>query len=118
MPEARLIDAKLLLENPYKELINMLIEGPKNNSLETVIPKGTKVNSAKLEKTMLVLDLSKEFIKEENLGKTEETKIVYSIVNTLVELTEVDSVKILIDGKENEGFADKELTFEEPFTRI
>ena len=34
VPEARLIDVKELLENPYKEILEMLIEGPKNSSLE------------------------------------------------------------------------------------
>ena len=118
MPEARLIDAKLLLTNPYETLVNMLLEGPKSDKLENIIPKGTRVNSAKLEKNVLILDLSNEFTKGISIGKTEETKIVYSIVNTLAELTEVEGVKILIDGKENQSFEDKELSFNEVFTRI
>lgn len=31
----------------------------------------------------------------------EEVKVVYCIVNTLTELTEVDCVRILVDGQEN-----------------
>jgi len=118
MPEARLIDAKLLLNNPYKELVNLLIQGPKNEKLQSIIPKGTKINSAKLDKNTVILDLSEEFIKGVNEGITEETKIVYSIVNTLVELTEIESLKILINGKENISFEDNALDFSKEFKRI
>ena len=38
MPEARLIDVKDLIENPYVKIINMLLEGPKNEKLQKIIP--------------------------------------------------------------------------------
>ena len=62
MPEARRIDVKLLLDNPYKTLVELLIEKPKNEKLESAIPEGTKVNSAKLQDNTIELDLSKEFV--------------------------------------------------------
>ena len=40
---------------------------------------------------------------------------MYSIVNTLTELNEVNGVKILIDGKENMAFNDKGMEFKEEF---
>ena len=118
MPEARLIDAKLLATNPYFTLVSLLINGPKNEKLETTIPVGTKLNKVVVEKDMAIVDLSEEFIKDIKLGAKEESKIVYSIVNTLVELTEIESVKILIDGKENMDFADKAIRFEKPFVKM
>ncbi len=118
MPEARLIDAKLLATNPYFTLVSLLINGPKNEKLETTIPVGTKLNKVVVEKDMAIVDLSEEFIKDIKLGAEEESKIVYSIVNTLVELTEIESVKILIDGKENMAFADKAIRFEKPFVKM
>ena len=51
-------------------------------------------------------------------GTEEESKIVYSIVNTLVELTEIESVKILIDGKEGLCFEDGQIDFKSPFVRM
>ena len=38
------------------------------------------------------------------LTEKEKNNIINSIVNTLTELTEVNSVKILIDGQENSQF--------------
>lgn len=104
MPEARLIDVKLLTKNPYATLVGLLLNGPKNDKLENVIPAGTRLNGVKVEKGMAIVDLSEEFIKDVESKTEEESKIVYSIVNTLVELTEIESVKILIDGKENPRF--------------
>lgn len=118
MPEGRVIDSKELLENPYKKLVELLIETPKNEKLESVIPEGTKVNNAKIEGDIVYIDLSKEFIENHIGGQEEETLTIYSIVNTLTELTEVNSVKILIDGKENEKFKDGKINFSEPFLKI
>ncbi len=118
MPEARLIDARLLATNPYSTLVSLLINGPKNEKLESPIPQGTRLNSVRTEKNMAIVDLSSEFIKDVKLGAEEESKIVYTIVNTLVELTEIDSVKILIDGKENQCFEDEAINFKQPFVRM
>lgn len=117
MPEARLIDVKLLLENPYETLVKLLLEGPKSDKLQPVIPDGTKINGAKVLGNTAILDLSEDFIKNVNLGKENEEKIVNSIVNTLTELNEIDSVKILIDGKEGKAFKDKGIEFTENFIR-
>ena len=117
LPEARLIDAKGLVENPYRILVELLIEGSKNERVRASIPKGTTVNSAELIGDMVVLDLSKEFIENVNLGEKEEKKIISSIVNTLTELKEVNSVKILIDGEENCQFEDGGVSFKEVFVK-
>ena len=43
VPEARNIDVKELTKDPYNTLMKLLIEGPKSERLEQVIPEGTKV---------------------------------------------------------------------------
>lgn len=60
--EARMIDSKELLRNPYIALVGMLIEGPKDQNLKCVIPKDTKIIDAKLNKKCVTVNLSKEFI--------------------------------------------------------
>lgn len=117
MPEARLIDAKLLLNNPYETLVKLLLDGPKSDKLQAIIPEGTKLIEAKINGNTANLNFSIEFIKNVNLGKDQEEKIINSIVNTLTELSEIDSVKILVDGKEGEAFEDKGLNFQEKFVR-
>lgn len=117
VPEARRIDAKKLLESPYKELVQLLIMGPKNDKLETAIPEGTRVNNAVLKNDILELDLSNEFI-ENQKGDAEIASLsIYSIVNTLTELNEVNSVRILINGEDNKKFQNCDLTLSNAFIR-
>ena len=114
-PEARMIDVKDLINEPYNVLINFLIEGPKNENFEKTIPEGTKLLGATLEGDTLNLNFSREFLNRE--GKAAEEKTIESIVNTLTELTEVNSIKILREGEENKKFNDGEVSFEKIFIR-
>lgn len=117
VPEARQIDAKELINNPYEYLINLLIDGPKNEKLLKLIPENTKLNSAVVKDNILYIDFSEDFINEQSLGKEQEELILKSIVNTVTELTEINKVAILIDGKEEQGFPDGELNFNKTFIR-
>ena len=116
--EGRLIDAKELVEDPYRKLMELLIEGPQNTSLSKTIPDGTRVNKAELKGETLYLDLSKEFIENHQGGEEQESITIYSIVNTMTNLTEVNAVKILIDGKGNQAFKDNKIKFDDPFVVI
>ena len=116
--EGRLIDAKELVEDPYRKLMELLIEGPQNTSLSKTIPDGTRVNKAELKGETLYLDLSKEFIENHQGGEEQESITIYSIVNTMTNLTEVNAVKILIDGEENMAFKDNKIKFDDPFVVI
>lgn len=116
-PEARLIDVKKLVADPYTIIINMLIEGPKNDNHEKAIPEGTMLIGAYMEGDVLKLNFSAEFINNHKGGKEEEEKTIESIVNTVTELTEVNSVRILINGEENQKFKDGEINFSQNFIR-
>ena len=109
MPEARKIDAKELIKEPYKVLIELLINGPKSEKLVKLIPDGTKLNKIEIKNDCIYIDFSNEFINGQKLGKEQEELIIKSIVNTVTELKEINSVKILIDGKENQEFRIKKL---------
>ena len=99
--QKRKISAKNLINNPYMAVLTELINGPYNDdNLKSDIPKGTKVNSAKVEKGTLTIDLSSDFL------NYKEMNAVYQIVNTETEFTEVEKVKITIDGKETDGLKD------------
>lgn len=115
MPEARVIDAKNLLENPYKTLTEYLIEMPKNEKLKSSIAEGTKINNAEREGDIVVLDLSKEFI--ENKSADEINLAIYAIANTLTELNEVNYIKILIDGEENKKIEGTDIVLNKEFAR-
>lgn len=106
IPEARLIDVKELITNPYETLINMLIEGPKNEKFAKVIPDGTKVLNINKEGDTLTIDVSSEFLNYDKNSDIAKNNLIYSIVNTMTELTEINHVKFLINGEVNSDFAD------------
>ena len=99
--ENKLIDAKILMDNPYKKIMEIWLQGPNSEKLKNNCSKNVKINNAEINGDCAVIDLSKEFIEEYSGTPEEETKLIYSIVDTLTELTEVNSIKILIDGEEN-----------------
>ena len=103
-PEARLIDIKEIMNNPYEKLVTLLIEGPKNDKNKKIIPENTKLNQNYLEGDCVVLDFSAEFLNYNKENEKEKSNLINALVNTLTELTEINKVKILIDGNENEEF--------------
>lgn len=109
--EGRNINSKDLLLEPYKNIIQLLIQGPECENLEKLIPDGTILNNVLLENYCLKIDFSREFI--ENCSEDENIRknIVDSIFNTVTQLNEVSSIKILIDGVENLGFPNSEIKF-------
>lgn len=103
--ESRLINAVDLIEKPYIKLVQMLIDGPKNEKLKTLIPEGSQILNAELKGDCVTVNMSTDI-----LNHTEDVdlknKMINSIVNTLTELTEVESVKILVNGEKNDEFDD------------
>ena len=93
----------------------MLIEGPKNEQLMGLFPEGTKVNNVEIKEGIVYIDFSEEFINEQKLGEEQEKKIINSILKTLLELSEVNGIKILIDGEENMCFPDEAVKFNDIF---
>ena len=102
-PEARLVNVKELIQSPYKVLIELLINGPKNDKLKVIIPENTKLLNSSLEGECLTLDFSSELLNYNNDSKEKEN-LINSIVNTVTELNEVNKVKILINGQTNDEF--------------
>ena len=118
VPEGRLIDVKELVEKPYNKLVELLIQGPNNEELSKTIPDGTRINKIELKGDTLYIDFSKEFINNHEGGEDKEKATIYSLVNTMTNLTEVNSIKILIDGEENKAFKDNKIKFDDPFVVI
>lgn len=104
VPEARLIDIKDMLSNPYEKLVNLLIEGPKNEKSSKLIPDNTKLLQNYLEGDCVVLDFSSEILNYDKQNEKTKKNIVDSLVNTLTELAEINKVKILVNGSENTEF--------------
>ena len=109
--EARVISS----ENKYVDALNELMKLPINSSLFRLIPDTTKINSVVVEDGLAKVDLSKEFIEDKITSDTEDNLLVYSIVNTLTEFPEVNSVSFYIDGEKLDVLEMLDLT--EPYFR-
>ena len=73
---------------------------------EKIIPENTKLNKSYMEDDCVTLDFSAEFLNYDKSDEKTKDKMINSIVNTLTQLTEVNQVKILIDGNTNDEFKD------------
>ncbi len=104
IPEARMIDVTNLIKAPYDKIINLLIDGPKSEKLKGIIPKGTKLLGTSFSGDCVEINLSNEFLNFTN--EDLKNKAINTIVNSLTELTEVNSIKILINGKQSEELKD------------
>jgi len=110
--ESRRIDSKKLLENPYNEILNLWIQGANSEKLTIGCSGELKINKIEINKNCAIVDFSEEFLKKTNDENISELKIIYCVVDTLTELTEIDSVKILINGQENIYFGNINLSEE------
>ena len=117
VPEIKKIDSKDLLANPYEVVLQLLLNGPLDNSLKTVIPQDTKINKITKQGDCLTIDLSKEFAAnndKENSGVMKNA--VNQIVYTVTQFTEINKVKISIDGETNISIGDN-ISLNQDFSR-
>lgn len=98
--EIKVVDANTLIKNPEKQIMELLIKGPQSSNLKKLIPDGTILHDIKIENSCAIINVSNEFLNYQN--EEEKIKIINSIVNTLTNLKEIESVKFLINGEENE----------------
>jgi len=105
--ESKLINAVELIENPYKRIVELLIEGPNTPELINVFPENTRLLDAKIEKSCVTLNFSEELSKFKD--DVQKYNIINSVLNSLTALNEVDSIKILINNKTTKSF-DEEYT--------
>lgn len=68
------------------------------SGLEPALPKGTELLSATVKDGIATINLSKQFKSNFSGGATGEQLILYSIVNTLTTLSNVQSVQFLLEG--------------------
>ena len=62
------------------------------------------MNDIKLENGCAIINFSNQFLNYEN--EEQKLKIVNSIVNTLTNLKEINSISILINGEKNENLSE------------
>ena len=96
-------------------IIKDLLKGPVNPTLMKTIPGETKIISVETKEGVCFVNLSQEFKSRHTGGSAGEMMTVYSIVNSLTELENVDKVQFLVEGQKLEVFI--HMIFNEPFVR-
>ncbi|MHB8125612.1 MAG: GerMN domain-containing protein [Desulfitobacteriaceae bacterium] len=67
------------------------------------LPKGTCLLGATVKDSIATLDLSKEFQKNFSGGTSAEQMVLFSIVNSLTTLSNVQSVQFLLEGQQQDA---------------
>ena len=92
-------EARILSGNSkYVDAISEMMKEPIDSSLVKLIPESTKINSVTVKDGMANVDLSKNFVDDRFVSDTIDILLIYSIVNTLTEFPDVNSVQFYIDG--------------------
>lgn len=102
--ETRLVDANKLINNPEREIMNLLIKGPQSSKLKRLIPDGTAIYDIKIINSCVEINVSNEFL--EFGDEKNKLKMIKSIVNSLTNLKEINSVKFLINGEVNDKISE------------
>lgn len=102
--EIRYIDsteAKKSTSNLASAIVSELIKGPSDEkSFNRTIPAEAKLRTpVSISNKVATVDMSKEFKTKHPGGKDAEKMTIYSIVNSLTELEDIQKVKFTIDGK-------------------
>ena len=90
--------------NPEKTIIEELLKGPMLENLKSTIPEETKLIDGSIEGNTANVNLSKEFIQNQQGDSRDSLLAVYSIVNSLTEITEIEAVKFYIESSEVESY--------------
>lgn len=94
-------------------VLQQLMEGPISDDMLPVIPKGTVLNKVTIRDGICYVDFNEKFMEKREEITAEVA--VYSIVNSLTELSNVYKVQFLINGSVRKNY--QNLDFSQPFER-
>lgn len=83
-------------------VVESLIEGPEREGYQATVPSNTTIRNISVKDGICYVDLSDEFYNTDNTLKNDI--VVYSIVNSLVELPTVSKVQFLRNGEKQQYF--------------
>lgn len=114
-PESRQV--RVLKEDLPQTIVSELIKGPQNKKLYPSLPSSTRLLSLKIENQIAYVDLSQDFPRDYPGGTTGEHMALGSIVLSLTELDNIDSVQFLIEGEKVEVLAKGHIELLNPLAR-
>jgi spore germination protein GerM len=87
-------DPKIAVTNAVKELIN----GPTKSYHFPVIPSGTKLLGVDIYENFAKINFSQDFLQNSLESGVLDEYVIYTIVNTVTEIPEIEGVIFLIEG--------------------
>ncbi len=109
--EARILSGS----SKYVDATSEMMKDTIDSSLHKLIPESTKINSVTVNDGIAKVDLSKNFVDDRFVSDTTDILLIYSIVNTLTEFSDVNSVEFYIDGTKLDVLG--QLDLQEPYFR-
>ena len=94
----------------YFEVFLELTKPPINPGLVRLVPETVKVNKLTVKNGNIDLDLSKNFIDDRFKSDLMDILLVHSIVNTLTEFKEINTVTFYIDGKKGTAIGEADIS--------
>lgn len=91
-------------------IVSELIKGPTEKNLSPTLSSDTMVISAESADGTAYINMSQSFIDKNSGTPDKEQRAVYSIVNSVCEVSNVNDVQILIEGKKVDGFSNVKLS--------
>lgn len=90
-------------ENIVNVVVRELLKGTKQNYLKSFIPNGTELSSIARRNNIVYINLTNN-ITDHNYDEKKEALLLYSIVNSLAALDDIEKVQIYIQGEKRDVF--------------
>ena len=91
-------------------IVEQILEGPREADRRPTIPDGTRLLGIQITNGICTLNLSEDFVRNRPETHKRARMAVYSLVNALTELSEVESVRFLCGGNELADYAGLDLS--------
>lgn len=85
-------------------ILEELLAGPEEIGMYRTIPEGTVLNKVEMKEGICYVDFNQKFM--DKISGLSDEVVIYSIVNTLVELPYIKQVQFLINGEVQAVFGD------------
>ncbi len=96
MPEVHTVAKN---DHPAQTAIELLIAGPKNTQLVSVVPKETKLKNIWVKDHIAYVDFNDKLVTGGQGGSALELLLTAAIANTLTEFPDIKKVQILVEGQ-------------------
>lgn len=96
-----------------KLVMEQLLEGPKSENAQSAIPAGTGLISVSVMDGVCFVNLDENFLAQD--FSIREDVVIYSIVNSLAELSTVDTVQLSVNGETNQVYR-QDMSLKEYYT--